>query len=110
MTLSSWYLPLVNCLGVTVSSELCGAATTQMCCECLKSRYPAPLARYVERVITRTSLSRSGAPDFFCLAKSSGEVSLVKAIHLPSGDQTGEPAPRGRSVNFQDSPPLIGSM
>src|SRR4029077_2917245 len=45
-----------------------------------------------------------------CLAKSSADVSLVKAIILPSGDHTGPPAPRGRSVIFHDSPPpLTGS-
>ena len=33
------------------------------------------------------------------------DVSLVKAIILLSGDHTGPPAPRGRSVIFHDSPP-----
>src|SRR5712671_2813551 len=42
-----------------------------------------------------------------CLARSSADVSLVKAIILPSGDHTGPPAPRGRSVIFHDSPPPL---
>src|SRR5579859_475605 len=46
-----------------------------------------------------------------CLARSSADVSLVKAIIFPSGDHTGPPTPRGRSVIFHDSPPpLTGSM
>src|SRR5205809_6377929 len=78
--------------------------------------------------MTFTSLSCSGSgllsdgcslpsPDFwsalsflpFCLARSSGEEVLIKAIILLSGDHTGAPTPRGRSVTFQDSPPLVGS-
>src|SRR5947207_4953974 len=85
--------------------------------------------RYTEWVITFTSLSCScpgllsdacslsspgfwSAPSFlsFCLARSSGEVVLIKAIILLSGDHTGAPTPRGKSVTFQDSPPLMESM
>src|SRR5260370_38400220 len=130
MAPSCEFLPRVSCLGVTESSELCGALTTQMWLGCFGSRYPPPLMRYTERVITRTSLSRSasasaglagaaadlssgfaaGASFLRNLAKSSGDVSLLKAISLPSGDHTGLPAPRGRSVNFQDSPPFMGSI
>src|SRR5947209_3125790 len=45
-----------------------------------------------------------------CLLKSSGLVVLVNAIDFPSVDQTGLPAPLGRSVNGKASPPVIGSM
>src|SRR5262249_7223677 len=104
---------------------------TQMWLGCLGSRYPPPLMRYTERESTRTSLSRSAsrpavlagaaaglssglaaAVESFlrALAKSSGEVSLENAIILPSGDHTGPPTPRGKSVNFHDSPPPMGSM
>src|SRR6185312_5075 len=57
-------------------------------------------------------LSFAAALSFLrCLTRSSADVSLVKAIILLSGDHTGPPAPRGRSVIFQDSPPpLTGSI
>src|ERR1700726_4674621 len=45
---------------------------------------------------------------FSCFARSSKLVSLVKAIDFQSGDQTGEPAPLGKSVNKKESPPAIG--
>src|SRR5262245_8601990 len=41
--------------------------------------------------------------------RSSGVVVLVKAIALPSGDQTGAAAPFGRSVTARASPPPSGS-
>src|SRR5256885_965527 len=47
---------------------------------------------------------------FSCLARSSGFVSLVNAIVLPSGDQTGLFAPFGSSVNENESPPAIGRI
>src|ERR1700686_2259580 len=47
---------------------------------------------------------------FSCFAKSSAFVSLVNAIIFPSGDQTGLPAPLGRSVNKNESPPAIGKI
>src|ERR1041385_5492063 len=49
-------------------------------------------------------LSFAALSFFRCLARSSGDVSLVKEIILLSGDQTGPPAPRGRSAIFHDSP------
>src|SRR5271157_1979814 len=55
-----------------------------------------------------TSLSCSGSDEvsfLFFLAISSAFVSLRNAICLPSGDHTGSPAPRGRSVITQASPP-----
>src|ERR1043166_6193482 len=56
------------------------------------------------------ALPRGAASRLRCLARSSGDVSLLKAIILLSGDHTGPPAPRGRSVIFHDSPPpLTGS-
>src|SRR6185312_7726466 len=63
-------------------------------------------------VLLSDFLSFAAAPSFLrCLARSSVDVSLVKAIILLSGDHTGPLAPRGRSVIFQDSPPpLTGSM
>src|SRR5437868_1143738 len=45
-----------------------------------------------------------------CLARSSGLVVLVNTIDFPSGDQTGLPAPLGKSVNVNASPPVSGSM
>src|SRR5207244_10338032 len=47
---------------------------------------------------------------FCCFAMSSGLLELVNAIVLPSGDQRGGPAPFGKSVKVQASPPFIGSM
>src|SRR5439155_8527101 len=47
---------------------------------------------------------------FCCFAMSSGLLALVNAIVLPSGDQRGGPAPFGRSVKVQASPPFIDSM
>src|SRR5438552_3108866 len=47
---------------------------------------------------------------FCCFAMSSGLLGLVNAIVLPSGDQRGGPAPFGRSVKVQASPPFIDSM
>src|ERR1700730_6430268 len=47
---------------------------------------------------------------FSCLARSSAFVPLVNAIVLPSGDQAGLPAPFGRSVNENESPPAIGKI
>src|ERR1700739_2989250 len=57
-------------------------------------------------------LSFAAALSFLCcLARSSADVYMVKAIILLSGDHTGPPAPRGRSVIFHDSPPpLTGSI
>src|SRR5882724_443947 len=53
-------------------------------------------------------LSFAAPPSFLrCLARSSADVSLVKAIILLSGDHAGPPAPRGRSVIFHDSPPPL---
>src|SRR5205823_11726037 len=48
--------------------------------------------------------------DFFfsCLAISSVFVSLVNAMVFPSGAQTGLPAPFGRSVKTNESPPPVG--
>src|SRR3954453_13470111 len=45
-----------------------------------------------------------------CFLRSSALVELVKAIDFPSGDHVGSPAPLGRSVNANASPPLIGRM
>src|SRR2546430_17390324 len=47
---------------------------------------------------------------FSCLARSSAFVSLVNAIVLPSGAQTGLPAPFGRSVKEKESPPAIDNI
>src|SRR5712691_5113757 len=43
-----------------------------------------------------------------CFARSSGFELLVKTIDLPSGDHFGSPAPFGRSVKTNASPPDIG--
>jgi len=56
--------------------------------------------------ITRTSLF-GASPGFF--SKSSGFVVLANAMRRPSGDQSGAPAPRGRSVTAAASPPANGS-
>src|SRR5579871_784201 len=55
-------------------------------------------------------LSFSPLSPLRCLARSSGEALLMNAIILPSGDHTGLPAPLGRSVIRQDSPPFIGNI
>src|SRR2546421_8961270 len=47
---------------------------------------------------------------FSCFAKSSGFDELVKTISFPSGDHFGSPAPLGRLVNENASPPPIESM
>src|SRR5207302_10410380 len=48
---------------------------------------------------------------FLCYsANSSGLLELVYAIFLPTGNQRGGPAPFGKSVIVQASPPFIGSM
>ena len=47
---------------------------------------------------------------FSCFARSSAFVSLVNAMFLPSGAQTGLPAPLGSSVKTKESPPAIGSI
>src|SRR4029453_10647103 len=54
----------------------------------------------------------SSSLDFFfsCLARSSALVSLVNAIIFPSGAQLGFPAPFGRSVKTNESPPAIGRI
>src|ERR1041384_3071508 len=82
--------------------------------------------------ITRTSLSRSGdglgegvavgeatdCPEVgagtgsvsFALANSSVVAPLPNEIIFPSGDHCGPPAPRGKVVNCQASPPSIDNM
>src|ERR1700759_3365316 len=45
-----------------------------------------------------------------CFARSSGLLVLVNAIDFPSGDQFGSPAPFGKSVKLNASPPVIGNM
>src|SRR5437762_4092749 len=59
-----------------------------------------------------TAFFSSSSLRFFsaCFLRSSGLVVLVNAIDLPSGDQTGSPAPLGKSVNTKASPPPMGSM
>src|SRR6266516_2404879 len=47
---------------------------------------------------------------FACLARSSVFVSLVYAMVFPSGAQTGLPAPFGRSVKTNESPPPVGRI
>src|SRR5437899_5138699 len=103
-----------------------------MCEGCLKSRYPESFDRYTARVMTRTSLSRSGgfgdaagvgdaaggiAPGgggtgnvSFAFANSSAVEPLPNEIILPSGDHCGPPAPRGTVVNCQASRPSIDNM
>src|SRR5205823_9667116 len=51
------------------------------------------------------------SPFFFsCFARSSAFVSLVNAMFFPSGAQTRLPAPLGKSVKTNESPPAIGSI
>src|SRR5437868_11676519 len=47
---------------------------------------------------------------FSCFSKSSGFDELVKTISLPSGDHFGSPAPLGRLVKENASPPAMESM
>src|SRR5256714_6886875 len=47
---------------------------------------------------------------FSCFSRSSGFDELVKTISFPSGDHFGSPAPFGRLVNKNASPPDIESM
>src|SRR5438270_7141209 len=47
---------------------------------------------------------------FSCFSKSSGFDELLKTISFPSGDHFGSPAPLGRLVNENASPPPIESM
>src|SRR5450755_2918934 len=47
---------------------------------------------------------------FSCFSRSSALVALVKAIAFPSGDHFGLPAPFGKSVNENESPPAIGKI
>src|SRR5215469_14775094 len=61
--------------------------------------------------MTFTSLSCSGSPlvSFFFFVRSSGLASHRKAICMPSGDQNGLVAERGRSVIVHASPPVSDS-
>src|SRR6266403_655078 len=47
---------------------------------------------------------------FSCFSRSSGFDELVKTISFPSGDHLGSPAPFGRLVNKNASPPAIESI
>ena len=62
--------------------------------------------------ISLTAFFNSSSLRFFfsCFARSSAFVSLVNAIDFPSGDHTGLPAPFGKSVNENESPPAIGKI
>src|ERR1700730_6974514 len=60
--------------------------------------------------VALTAFFNSSSFFFACFARSSALVSLVNAIVFPSGDQTGLPAPLGKSVNENESPPAIGKI
>src|SRR3954451_9788971 len=65
-----------------------------------------------EADVALTAAFNSCSLRFFCscFLRSSALVELVNAIDFPSGDHAGSPAPFGRSVNANASPPLIGRM
>ena len=70
---------------------------------------PAPSALQSRRVVTTGAVARlaraaSSSPGIAC--RSTG---APNAILLPSGDQTGAPAPSGSEVSRSGSPPPAGS-
>src|SRR6266849_4070292 len=98
----------------------CSASASAFVAACSPSLLATPffsadlLERSVEGEgeISLTAFFNSSSLRFFfsCFARSSAFVSLVNAIIFPSGDQTGLPAPFGRSVNKNESPPAIGKI
>src|SRR2546425_2720393 len=99
--------PLVTCIASDLSIGFAGTPIVQMCeWRSVSTQPELPLERYTARVMTLTSvLCGDGAADDSGFFRSSAVVDETNAIVLPSGDQTGPLAPRGRSVSARASPP-----
>src|SRR5512146_2957279 len=111
--------PLVSCTAFAGACAAGSTGTVKMWRWRVRSRYPAPLLRNIALVTTRTSHGGSAfalsappcAPRAECVepSKSDGLVELLKAIVRPSGDHSGDDAPRGAVVSWCASPPLMES-
>src|SRR6185437_9809993 len=101
--------PLVSCVALAGACALGSTGTLKMWRWRVRSRYPAPLLRNIALVTTRTSLGGStfalSAPGCTACAacaesvRSSGFTELLNAIVCPSGDHSGDEAPRGALVS-----------
>src|ERR1041385_7885258 len=94
----------------SASAFLAACSPSLLAAPLFSVRFFEPSAGAGELWLTAFFNSSSFRFFFFFFARSSAFVPLVNAIDFPSGDQTGSPAPLGRSVNKNESPPAIGKI